>query len=256
MSGGSERRVCVITGSSSGVGAATALRFAQNGYDVVVHGARRIEAAEAVAAQCRAAGASVLVLQADVGDDAACRRVADAVRERWGHLDTLVNSAGMTTKFADAKNLEALALEDFEKTYRVNLVGPFQMCRALVPLMAGRANASIVNVSSMAAVLGTGSSIAYAASKGALNTLTLGLARALGPAIRVNAVLPGLIDGEWMRGALGDAFEARRQRYASRALLQDVLLPDDAARTAFWLAHEATKLTGQLIQLDAGFALG
>ena len=251
-----ERRVCAITGSSSGVGAAAALLFAQNGYDVVVHGARRMEAAEAVAARCREAGAGVLVVQADVADDAACRRLGDAVRERWGHVDALVNSAGMTTKFADPKDLEALALEDFEKTYRVNVVGPYQVCRAIVPLMAGRTNASIVNISSMAAVMGAGSSMAYAASKGALNTLTLGLARALAPAIRVNAILPGLIDGEWMRGALGNAFEARRQRYASRALLQDVLTADDVARAAFGLTHDATKTTGQLIQLDAGFQLG
>jgi len=250
------RRVCVITGSSSGVGAAAALLFAQNGYDVVVHGARRMDAAEAVAARCREAGAGVLVVQADVADDVACRRLGDAVRERWGHVDALVNSAGMTTKFADPKDLEALALEDFEKTYRVNVVGPFQVCRALVPLMAGRANTSIVNISSMAAVMGAGSSMAYAASKGALNTLTLGLARALAPAIRVNAIMPGLIDGEWMRGALGPAFDARRQRYASRALLQDVLMPQDVARAAFGLVNDAVKTTGQLVQLDAGFQLG
>jgi 3-oxoacyl-[acyl-carrier protein] reductase len=131
------------------------------------------------------------------------------------------------------------------------------MSRAIAPLMKNRANAAIVNISSMAGRMGTGSSIAYAASKGAVNTLTLSLARALAPAIRVNAILPGMVDSDWMRNGLGpEVFEARRQRYAGRALLNTVIDPQDVARTAHWLACGATKATGQLIDMDAGFVLG
>lgn len=251
------RPVCVVTGSSSGIGAATARWFAERGHDVVINYSRRPEPAQLVADQCRAKGADVLVVQADVADNAQCLALAGQVHERWGGADVLVNSAGITTKFADIKDLDALAAQDFEAIYRVNVIGTFQMCRAVAPLMKDRAHAAIVNISSMAARMGTGSSIAYAASKGALNTLTLSLARSLAPAIRVNAVLPGLVDSDWLRNGLGpEVFEARRLRYASRALLNAVIDVQDVARTAYWLASDAAKSTGQLVELDAGFMLG
>ncbi|MBX3620400.1 MAG: SDR family oxidoreductase [Rhizobacter sp.] len=251
------RPVCIVTGSSSGIGAATALLFAQRGHDVVINYATQAEPAERVADQCRAAGADVLVVRADVGDDAQCRRLAAEVKQRWGHADTLVNSAGITTKFADIKDLDALNADDFTITCRVNVIGVFQMSRAVAPLMKGRPAPGIVNISSLAGRLGTGSSIAYAASKGAVNTLTLSLARALAPSIRVNAILPGMVDTPWLRRGLGEAALAeRRKRYESRALLGAVTMPEDVARAAWYLAQDALKQTGQLIDLDAGFALG
>ena len=251
------RPVCVVTGSSSGIGAATALLFAERGYDVVVHCARRAEAAEQVAKACRAAGAQALVIRADVAEDEQCRALAEEVRRRWGRVDALVNSAGMTTKFADLKDLDALSRSDFEATYRVNVVGAFQMSRAIAPLMRDRPHASIVNISSIGGRMGTGSSMAYAASKGALNTLTLSLARALAPYVRVNAILPGMVDGDWMRNGLGEeVFEQRRQRYQSRALLHSIIEVEDVAAAAHWLAAGALKSTGQLIDLDAGHVLG
>lgn len=257
MSTQASRPVCVVSGSSSGIGAATALLFAQRGHDVVINYARHAEGAERVAAQCREAGADALVVHADVADDSQCRALADAVRQRWGRADVLVNSAGITTKFADLKDLEALDAQDFEAIYRVNVIGTFQMARALAPLLKAGTSPAIVNISSMGGRMGTGSSIAYAASKGAVNTLTLSLARALAPAIRVNAILPGMVDGEWLRRGLGDAvFEERRKRYESRALLASVVRPEDVARAAWWLAVEATRQTGQLIDLESGFLLG
>ena len=257
MSTTSTRPVCVVTGSSSGIGAATALLFAQRGHDVVINYASQPDPAAHVAQQCRDAGADVLVVRADVADDVQCRALAEQVRQHWGGADTLVNSAGITTKFADIKDLEALDADDFMAIYRVNVIGTFQMSRAIAPLMKGRPAPSIVNISSMAGRMGTGSSIAYAASKGAANTLTLSLARALAPAIRVNAILPGMVDGPWLRRGLGEVvFAERRKRYEARALLGDVMQPQDIARTAYYLANDALKQTGQLIDLDAGFALG
>jgi 3-oxoacyl-[acyl-carrier protein] reductase len=257
MNTSSQRPVCVVTGSSSGIGAATALWFAQNGHDVVINYSRRAEPADKIAAQCREHGAQALVVQADVSDDKQCLALAGAVRSHWGRADVLVNSAGITTKFADIKDLDALTAHDFEAIYRVNVIGVYQMSRAMAPLMKDQPNAAIINISSMAGRMGTGSSIAYAASKGAVNTLTLSLARALAPAIRVNAILPGMVDSDWMRNGLGpEVFETRRQRYASRALLNTVIVPQDVARTAYWLARDAVKATGQLIDMDAGFVLG
>jgi NAD(P)-dependent dehydrogenase (short-subunit alcohol dehydrogenase family) len=257
MSTSPARPVCVVTGSSSGIGAATALWFAERGHDVVINYARNAEPAERVAAQCRALGADALVVAADIANEQQCLALAGAVQKRWGGVDALVNNAGITTKFADLKDLHAVQAEDFEAIYRVNVIGTFQMCRAIVPLMQGRANAAIVNISSMAARSGAGSSIAYAASKGALNTLTLSLAKSLAPSVRVNAILPGMVDSDWMRNGLGpEVFAARRQRYESRALLNKVIDVQDVARTAWWLVNDATKATGQLIDMDAGFMLG
>ena len=248
--------VCVVTGSSSGIGAATALLFAERGYRVVINYSREAAPAENIAARCRAVNAEVLIVKADIAEDAQCRALAEAVRAEWGQVDVLVNNAG-TTKFADIKDLDALAAEDFLRIYHVNVVGAFQMSRAIAPLMAGVSNACIINISSIASLMGSGSSIAYAASKGGVNTLTLALARALGPAIRVNAILPGMVDSPWLRNGLGEQrFEAQKQRYESRALLKAVLDPQDAARAAFYLAHDATKVTGQLLQVDAGFTAG
>lgn len=251
------RPVCIVTGASSGIGAATALHFAQRGHNVVVNYASQAEGAERVAELCRAAGAEALVVRADVADDAQCRALAEQVRQRFGRADALVNSAGITTKFADLKDLDALSAADFEAIYRVNVIGTFQMCRAIAPLMKGTPAPGIVNISSMGGRMGTGSSIAYAASKGAVNTLTLSLARALAPAIRVNAILPGMVDGAWLRKGLGETvFQERRKRYEARALLGSVVLPEDVARAAYGLATEALKQTGQLIDLEGGFLLG
>jgi NAD(P)-dependent dehydrogenase (short-subunit alcohol dehydrogenase family) len=252
-----QKRVCIVTGSSSGVGAATALWFARHDHDVLINYSRNPEPAEAVAVQCRQAGADALVVRANVAEDADCLALAEQARQRWGGVDTLVNNAGVSTKFADIKDLAALTPDDFLASYRVNVIGTFQMCRAIAPLMQDRANASIVNISSLASLMGTGSSMAYGASKGALNALTLALARSLAPAIRVNAILPGMINSDWMRKGLGDEqFGIRRKRYQTRALLNAVIEVDDAARAAYWLANDATKLTGQLVNLDAGFMLG
>ncbi len=249
--------VCVVTGSSSGIGAATALLFAQRGWDVVINYATQEAAAERVAAQCREAGAATLVVRADVGENAQCVVLADQVQQRWGYVDALVNSAGTTTKFADLKDLAAIGAHDFEAIYRVNVIGTFQMCRAVAPLMQARSAPGIVNISSMGGRMGTGSSIAYSASKGAVNTLTLSLARALAPKVRVNAVLPGMVDGQWLRKGLGETvFQERRKRYEARALLATVVTPQDVARSAWGLAVDATKQTGQLIDLEGGFLLG
>ena len=257
MTHSADKRVCVVTGSSAGIGAATALWFAQRDHNIVINYSREAGPAEVIAEQCRAAGAEVLVVRANVAENAQCLSLANEVRQRWGRVDTLINNAGAAATMADISDLDALSAEDFQATYAVNVVGTFQMCRAVAPLMKGRSNASIINVSSMAAVMGTGSSMAYAASKGALNTLTLSLARSLAPRIRVNAILPGLVNSNWLLKRLGpEQFQVRRKRYADRALLNDVIQPDDAARTAYWLAVDAVKLTGQLIQLDAGFMLG
>ena len=247
-----EKKVAVVTGSSSGIGAATVRLFAAKGYNLVVNFSRGEEAAQAVAEECRALGADVLVQKANVVDDADCRALAEAVESRWGRCDALVNNAG-TTKFVAAANLEGLSAQDFHDIYAVNVVGAFQMIRALTPLMKRHRGAGIVNVSSLASVAGIGSSVAYMASKGALNAMTFGLARALAPEIRVNAVGPGMVETPWLKNGLGEArYEATRQGYMKSAPLNATIQAEDVADACFWLCDGARKTTGEFILIDSG----
>jgi 3-oxoacyl-[acyl-carrier protein] reductase len=251
-----DKRVCVVTGSSSGIGAATVERFAREGWNVAINFSRDPAPARRIAETCGAAGADVLTHQADISEDAACRAFAAAVEARWGRCDVLVNNAG-ATKFVDARDLDGLSADDFQRIFSVNVVGPFQMARAFARLMRKTPGGGIVNVSSIASLLGQGSSIAYAASKGALNTLTLSLARTLGPEIRVNAVAPGMVDSSWLRTGLGEErFAARRDAYIGRAALRDLINPEDVADAIFWLGAGAKKTSGEVLVVDAGARTG
>jgi 3-oxoacyl-[acyl-carrier protein] reductase len=177
--------VAIITGSSSGVGAATARQLAERGANVVINYAHNEAGARATQQACEGFGVETAVVQADVADDGDCRKLAATAEERWGRIDALVNNAG-TTKFCAHQELDGLDRQDFLDIYAVNTVGPYQMVRAVEPAMRRGGRGSIVNVASIAAVMGIGSSIAYAASKGALVTMGLSLARVLGPEIRLN----------------------------------------------------------------------
>ncbi|MEO8079819.1 MAG: SDR family oxidoreductase [Caldimonas sp.] len=250
-----DRKVCVITGSSSGIGAATARLYAGRGWDVVINFSRDPVPAEAVAADCRSCGVEALVVRADVGVDADCRRLAAEVLARFGRADVLVNNAG-TTKFVSMKELDGLDAEDFQRIYAVNVVGAYQMTRALVPMLREQRGAGVVNVSSVASIMGNGSSLAYMASKGALNALTVGLARALGPEVRVNAIAPGLVETDWLQKGLGtERYAAAVQGYRARAALDAVITPEDVAEAAWWLGASAAKTTGEVLLLDAGLRI-
>jgi 3-oxoacyl-[acyl-carrier protein] reductase len=243
----------VVTGSSSGVGAATALALASRGASVLINCVRSRDAADEVAARCEAAGGEAIVAAGDVADDAACRALARAALEKWGRIDGLVNNAG-ATRFVAMHDLAGIDAADFQSIYAVNTVGAFQMVRACEAALRA-AGGAVVNVSSIASQDGLGSSIAYAASKGALNSLTLALARALGPQVRVNAVLPGFIETPWLRRGLGERYEHFRSAYRAQAALDAVLSPEDVADAIVYLLG-SPKLTGQLLRLDAGRGIG
>lgn len=250
------KKVCVITGSSSGIGAASAILFAQRGWNVCVNYSRDQPAAEKIAAACREHGADVLLERADVSDDTQCRQFAERVTARFGRCDALVNNAG-TTKFVELKDLEGLAATDFQMIYGVNLIGPFQMIRAFAPMLNNSATAAVVNVSSIAPLIGGGSSLAYIASKGALNALSLTLARVLGPKIRVNVIAPGMVDSPWLRKGLGaERFELMRRSYESASALASLVRPEEVAETIYYLGAVAVKTTGEVHVVDGGRRVG
>lgn len=248
-------RVAIVTGSATGIGAAVARMLASKGVFVVVNYTKSRAEAQAVIAQCAAHGVDTLLQQADVSDDGACRRMVAEAMNKWGRIDYLVNNAG-ATKFVDHADLEGLTAADFHRIYGVNVVGTFQMCRAVAPHMKRAGCGAIVNMSATASLSGTGSSIAYGVSKSALNTLTVSLARALGPEIRVNAVCPGMVRTRWMEEGLGsERYAAVMKKIEAASPLHSVSTPEDIAEPTVWLLENAKQVTGDILITDAGFRI-
>ncbi len=251
----------IVTGSASGLGAATAAILAKDGARLVINYSSSQKEAEATAEACRGAGAAeVVVVQGDVSRDEDCRKIV-AAAANWGRLDALINNAG-TTKHVPHADLDGLSAEDFQRLFGVNTIGPFQMVRAARSLLEAGAKASgrassVVNVSSVAGISGVGSSVAYAASKGALNTITYSLARALAPLIRVNTVCPGYIDTPWFTKGRGEAgAKAVRDSVVARVPLKVASTADDIATLVCFLATPASSnMTGELVRMDAGLHL-
>jgi 3-oxoacyl-[acyl-carrier protein] reductase len=250
-----KQAVGIVTGSSSGVGASTARQLAARGTNVVINYSRSVDAAERVAEECRELGAEVLVCQADVSKDSDCQRMVEDTLSRWGRLDILVNNAG-TTKFVTHSDLAGLDHQDFQDIYAVNVIGAFQMVRAAQDALTASGDASIVNVASIAGVKGVGSSIAYAASKGALITMTKSLARVMGPSIRVNAVCPGFIEGDWLAEGMGQAvYEQTLSFLRAKTPLQTTCTADSVAESILSFIDGHSVVTGQHLILDGGHLL-
>jgi 3-oxoacyl-[acyl-carrier protein] reductase len=245
-------KVAIVTGSATGIGAACALKFAQGGAKVVINYSKSEREAKETFRQCEELSPSLLV-QGDVAKDEACAKIAKAAYEAWGRIDILVNNAG-TTKFNAHAKLDGLSAEDFLTLYQVNLVGAYQMVKACAPALKSQGQSAIVNVSSIAGVFGNGSSVAYAASKGALNTMTLSLARALAPEIRVNAVCPGFVATRWHSARFGDeALKKAIERQVAATPLKRAGTADDIADVVLFFASGlARNVTGETLLVDAG----
>jgi 3-oxoacyl-[acyl-carrier protein] reductase len=251
----SSRPAAVITGSATGVGAATALLLARRGWDVAINYSKSEAEARETQAACEAAGARTVLVRGNVAEDADCRAIVQAAADGFGRIDALVNNAGVSV-FGAAAGWDALDVEAFQRIYAVNTVGSFQMVRAaLAHLKAARG--CIVNVSSIAGALGIGSSVPYIASKGAMNSMTLHLARTLAPEIRVNAVCPGLITSRWFVDGIGqEGADKLKANYEHTAPLALPCTPEDVAEAIVWLVAGAKTTTGELLLLDSGMHLG
>ena len=251
-------QVAIITGSSAGIGEAAAIGIAEGGGKVVINYSKSADAAEKVVAACQAAGGDAIAVQADVSDDANCKTLVEAALDKWGRVDILVNNAG-TTKFMNHDDLEGLDAADFEQIYALNLIAPYQMIKHARPYLAKADAPSIVNISSIAGVRGIGSSLAYVASKGALNSMTMALARSLGPEnIRVNAVCPGFVGTDWFRNAFGDeVFEQIAEGQRQNTPMGRAGSPQDTKGPILFFANRASAhVTGQLLVVDGGMLLG
>ena len=240
-----KRRVAIVTGSATGIGRAVAYGLAERGYAVTVNYSRSKAEAEETAEGVRSRGGEALVVAANVADDAAVRAMVGETVSAFGGLDLLVNNAG-TTHFIAHRDLDAVSEQVWEDILSVNVKGLFSACRAAMPHLVER-RGNIVNVASVAGIAGSGSSIPYAASKGAVITMTKSLAQAFAPEVRVNAVAPGPVETRWL---------ADHQDMVAKAVaitpLKRAATPEDIAAGVLFLADETSLMTGQVLVMDGG----
>lgn len=251
-------KAAIVTGASSdeGIGSECAKILASRGCNVVVNYATNKEGGEKVAAACRAAGADAIAVQGDVAKDEDCKRLVQTCIDKWGRLDVLINNAA-TTKPIPHKRMDLLDAAEFQRIFAVNVIGTYQMTRAAAPHLKATGDAAIVNISSVGAMRAGGSSMAYTASKAAINNLTLSTARALAPEVRVNALCPGGMLGAWTRKILTEKqYEERLERSKTEFPLKRGIWPVDVAVAALFLIEGATTMTGEAIRMDCGQHLG
>jgi 3-oxoacyl-[acyl-carrier protein] reductase len=248
-----DKPAALVTGASSGIGRRTAVALARNGYDVVINYSRRDEAARETAGEVEATGAKALLSRCDVSDDAAVRTMLAGVREHLGRLDVLINNAG-TTVDIEPRNFEAMSIEAWNRIFSVNVLGVFLVTRAATPLLRQSPNACVVNTCSIAGLRPSAQPLPYAASKAAVANLTKTLANALGPEIRVNAVAPGWIEGEWMQRTLADNYQGLMARRAKYTPLRRCCSEEDVADSILSFILHNRFVTGEILIVDGGFS--
>jgi ketoreductase RED2 len=236
-------RVVLVTGSTSGIGKETALRFSRAGDSVVFNSVRSVREGEELASQVPGS----LYVQADISNADDCTRLVREVLDHYGSLDVLVNNAG-TTRVIPHHDLASASVDVWREIFEVNVFGTWNLSVTAMEALRA-AKGSIVNVSSAAGVRPTGSSIPYAASKAALNHMTALLAKVVGPEVRVNAVAPGLIDTPW-----NAQWDTIRARVTAAAPLKRVGTPSDVADVIVMLAT-TPYMTGQVVIVDGGLTL-
>lgn len=246
-----QRPHALVTGSASGIGRACALRLAAAGYDVTINYSRSEGRAAAVLEELHALGGTHRAIQADVADDSAVRGLVEAAVDGRGHLDALVNNAGTTTE-TPPQDLDGIDLDDWDRVMTVNVRGLVQVTRAAAPALRS-AGGSIVNIASIVGLRPGAQPLAYAASKAAVVSLTRTLSRVMAPEVRVNAVAPGWIAGEWMERTLGDRYDELMERRARQTPLRRNVTLDDVAASVEALVTMHPFVTGEIVVVDGGF---
>jgi 3-oxoacyl-[acyl-carrier protein] reductase len=247
-----ERLKALVTGGATGIGRSAVLALARAGYDVAINYGSSAKAAKETAAEAEKLGARTLTLQCDVADEKAVRAMMKQVEEAFGHLDALVNNAGTTAKWK-VKDLESLDLDEWDRTFAVNVRGLFQVTRAAVPLLRKGTAPSIVNTASIVGLRPGPQPLPYAASKAAVVNMTKTLAWNLGPEIRVNAVAPGWMEGDWMQRMLGDKYDDLMGKRAKQTPLKRCVTADDVAESMMSLIQGNRFVTGEIVVIDGGF---
>jgi len=247
------RKAALVTGGATGIGRSAVLALARAGFDVALNYGSSEAAARETAAEAGKLGARTLVVRCDVADEAGVRAMLRSVENEFQKLDVLINNAGTTASWKP-KDLESLSLEEWDRVFAVNVRGLFQVTRAALPLLRKGENPSIVNTASIVGLRPGPQPLPYAASKAAVVNLTRTLAWNLGPEIRVNAVAPGWMEGDWMKRMLKDKYQDLMGKRAKATPLGRVVTADDVAETMMSLIQSNRFVTGEVIVVDGGFA--
>ena len=246
------RPAALVTGSATGIGRAEAIALAAAGYDVAVNYSRSAGAAEETAAACAEHGAKTVVIGCDVADDTQVKAMVAETMATFGRIDAHCNNAGITST-APFKDLDAIDLDEWDRVMSVNVRSIVQVTRACVPALR-EAKGAIVNTASIVGLRPGPQPLAYSTSKAGVVALTKTLALALGPDIRVNAIAPGWMEGEWMERMLGDNYDRLMERRANMTPLKRCVTDADVAETALNLIQSNRFVTGEIIVIDGGFA--
>src|SRR6266853_824617 len=242
------KRAALVTGAASGIGRAAVLALARAGYDVAINYSRSEKEAKAVAEDAGRSGVRTLLCRCDVADEAGVRAMLKTVGDQFSRLDVLINNAGATAAW-EPKDLESLSLEDWDRVFAVNVRGLFQVTRAAAPLLRA-SKGCVVNTASIVGLRPGPQPLPYAASKAAVVSLTKTLAYNLGPEIRVNAVAPGWMEGDWMHRMLKDKYEDLMGRRAKATPLKRCVTAEDVAETMMSLVQSNRFVTGEVIVID------
>ncbi|MGE0745862.1 MAG: SDR family NAD(P)-dependent oxidoreductase [Rhodospirillales bacterium] len=245
-------KAALVTGAATGIGRAAAIALAKAGYDVAVNYSRNADGAAAVVQACTAEGVKAVGIRADVADDPAVRAMADEVKRTFGRLDVLINNAGITME-TPPRDLDGIDVEQWRRVFDVNVLGIVLVSRAVAPMLRA-ATGCIVNTCSIAGLRPAAQPLAYAASKASVANLTRTLAAALGPEIRVNAVAPGWIAGDWMERTLGDNYDRLMERRAKQTPLRRNVTFEDVADSMMALVEHNKCVAGEIVIVDGGFA--
>ncbi len=246
------RPAALVTGAATGIGRAAAIALAAAGFDVAINYSRSEKEATETAQQAQGKGAKTLLVKCDVSDDASVRRMLADVEREFGRLDALVNNAGTTTT-VKPNDFEGLTAEEWDRVFAVNVRGLFQVTRAAAPLLKA-AKGSVVNTASIVGLRPGPQPLPYAASKAAVVSLTKLLALNLAPDVRVNAVAPGWMEGDWMVRMLKDRYEDLMARRAKSTPLRRVATAEDVAEVIVNLITSNRFVNGEVIVIDGGFA--
>ncbi len=247
-------KVALVTGAASGIGRAIALALAQAGYDLAINYSRSEDEIRKTEALVKQAGRSVTVIRADVSDEAQVEAMIQEFEQAYGgRLDLLVNNAG-TTIDTPPNKFDTVSAEDFDRVFNVNVRGTFLVTKHATRLLRGMEQADVINTASIVGLRPGPQPLPYSASKAAIISMTRTLAGALGPKVRVNAIAPGWMEGDWMVRALGDKYEGLMERRAKATPLKRCATAEDVAETVVAIATSMRFVNGQVIVIDGGYS--
>lgn len=248
-----EKRVALVTGSASGIGATVAITLAKSGYDVIVNYSRSAESAAKTMEACAEAGSDSLLVQCDVSNEDSVVAMVDAIKNKYGRLDVVCSNAG-TSIDTPPKHFDEVTVDQWDRVFSVNVRGLFLIAKHTRKLLEAAENACMVNTASIVGMRPGPQPLPYSASKAAVISMTQTLCGAMGPSVRVNAIAPGWMEGEWMEWMLGDNYDKLMGRRAKQTPLKRCVTMEDVAEVVLTLIEHMHFVSGETITIDGGFA--